>query len=129
MRPKLPLFISLMLVNATFVTHGTMADFSGFIDIDDPSPESQSSQSRKLVDSSDGEGVEEDDYGSGTYESGSTSENTSSDEAATIDTNAGVNQEDSNKSTFFSTEVIVAVVVGAVCLVILIAFTVYRLLN
>lgn len=169
MRPKLPLFICLMLVNGMFVNHGSMADFNGIINIDDPSPSSQISGSSKVVDRSDGEGDDKDDDGAGMSEQGSASGSTSSDEATTdfsfVDastpatthgitttqsenfitdqmnthlfapsddvpekpgnTKEAVNQKDLR---VLITELIVTVVVGAVCaFVILIAFLVCRL--
>lgn len=62
MRPKLLLFVCVALLNVLFATCGAMADFDGLINIDDPAPNSQGSENSKR--GSDGEGDDEDDYGS-----------------------------------------------------------------
>jgi len=158
-----------MSVNGMFVNHGSMADFSGLINIDDPSPSSQISGSSKVVDRSDGEGDDKDGDGAGMSEQGSASGSTSGDEATTdfsfvdastpatthgitttqsenfitdqmnthlfapsddvpekpANTKEAVNQKDLR---VLITELMVTVVVGAVCaFVILIAFLVCRL--
>lgn len=196
MRPKL-LILAIFVVGVAFAIERTMADFDGLIDIDDESDDlvSQISKRSTPVDNSDGEGDDEDDYGSVmSDESGSgsgeettepsivdvsvlspTTEETAATtkQTTTIDNEitesseeptegsenevtdeptdgeggdmlgGGVsetdppNEQDSpnaearvdEKSVLrvLTTEVIAAVVVGAVCAVILIAFLVYRL--
>lgn len=196
MRPKL-LILAIFVVGVAFAIERTMADFDGLIDIDEESDDSVSQISKRStpVDNSDGEGDDEDDYGSVmSDESGSgsgeettepsivdvsvvspTTEETAATtkETTTIDNEitesseeategsenevtdeptdgeggdmfgGGVsetdppNEKDSpnaearvdEKSVLrvLTTEVIAAVVVGAVCAVILIAFLVYRL--
>lgn len=195
MRPKLLLFVCCVLF---VVCHRAMADFDGLINIDDPSPNSESSENSQPADGSNGEGDDEDDYGSVmSDESGSGSgEETTTDssivdvsvvsptteesavtteaemttmdnqipestEKATKEPDNGVSEGEEEEKTseddsmfgggvaatddptekspnaearvdekvlrVLTTEVIAAVVVGAVCAVILIAFLVYRL--
>ena len=203
MRPKLLLLVCVALVSAFFASQGAMAvDLDGVINIDDDASNSKSTENSKPVDGSNGEGDDEDEYGSGVQsdESGSGSGDTTTDPSivdvsvvspTTEETSAtsqgettteisnvitenteeptenpdngidevdggetedgdivgggvGVDDNTNDKSPnaeanvddepvdkkvlrVLTTEVIAAVVVGAVCAVILIAFLVYRL--
>lgn len=194
MRVKL-LLLAILVVCVAFAIERTMADFDGLIDIDEDSDDHVSqNMKKKSAESSNGEGDDEDDYGSvimsdesGSGESGeettdivdvsvvspTTEETTAtSEKTATINNeiteepektteeeiseeptdgnevgddvfgggvsetdapddddspNAEARVDEKSALTVLTTEVIAAVVVGAVCAVILIAFLVYRL--
>lgn len=190
MRLKL-LLLAILVVCVSFAIERTMADFDGLIDIDEEDSDDHVAQNmkKKSTESSNGEGDDEDDYGSvimsdesGSGESGeqttdidvsvvspTTEETTAAIEKTTTINNeiteepektteeeiseeptdgnevdyGGVSETDApddddspnaearvdEKSALrvLTTEVIAAVVVGAVCAVILIAFLVYRL--
>lgn len=194
MRHKLLLFVCLAIGNVVFRLDGAMANFDGYIDIDDSTPDAESSNSGETKDygkgeddeDGDGSGVMSEESGSGSGESTKTDSNidvtvesavatepsTSAQGETTTEisneiTNeaeettkgpSGVDEEtvtedednvfgggvggetlalekkdqdnsDGEKEVMkvLTTEVIAAVVVGAVCALILIAFLVYRL--
>lgn len=197
MRPK-SLLLAILVVSVAFAIEHTMADFDGLIDIDEDSDDRVSQHfEKRSVESSIGEGDDEDDYGSVIMSdesgSGSGDEPTTEDsivdvsvvsptnEKATATTeqtttinneitegteeptedevseeptdgnevgdgdmfgggisetdapddddspNAEARVDEKSAVRVLTTEVIAAVVVGAVCAVILIAFLVYRL--
>jgi len=195
MRLKL-LLLAILVVCVSFAIERTMADFDGLIDIDEENSDDHVAQNmkKKSTESSNGEGDDEDDYGSvimsdesGSGESGEQSTDkvdvsfvspTTEETTATIEKTTTINNEiteEPEKTTeeeiseeptdgnevvddvfgggvsetdapddddspnaearvdeksalrVLTTEVIAAVVVGAVCAVILIAFLVYRL--
>lgn len=197
MRLKL-LLLAILVVCVSFAIERTMADFDGLIDIDEDGREDSDdhvaqNMKKKSTESSNGEGDDEDDYGSvimsdesGSGESGEQTTDidvsvvspTTEETTATIEKTTTINNEiteEPEKTTeeeiseeptggnevgddvlsggvsetdapddddspnaearvdeksalrVLTTEVIAAVVVGAVCAVILIAFLVYRL--
>lgn len=196
MRPKLLLFVWVVVLNSLFCCYGEMADNEGLIDIDEQNSFSQTPEKSKSSSGSDGGEDDEDYYGSGVMsdESGSGSGEPTTDSSivdvsvvgpttkeasettqgettteisneigegedtekpteeiettdedifhgaydkspnaeANAEANAAENEVDDKKIgekvvKVLTTEVIAAVVVGAVCAVILIAFLVYRL--
>ena len=170
------IFVSYALVFSVFLSHRAMADFEGIINIDEDSANnSETSKNNKPVDSSDGSGGDENDYGSvmtdetrdgdeaktesgmvdiyiaipTTKESATTEAETTTNKARITDsiekttekpgniiTEGPIGGEKSSNvearvdkkvSRVLPTELIVAVVVGTVCVVIPIVFVAYRI--
>lgn len=170
------IFVSYALVFSVFLSHRAMADFEGIINIDEDSANnSETSKNNKPVDSSDGSGDDENDYGSvmtdeirdgdeaktessmvdiyiaipTTKESATTEAETTTNKARITDsiektteksgniiTEGPIGGEKSSNvearvdkkfSRVLPIELIVAVVVGTVCVVIPIVFVAYRI--